>query len=366
MELTMTIVLVGIVLGAVQLAAGIVIGRCWPAGRGRSRQDELLSPGNLEKFGGRLYRLVAAVADDVGEHKSEISRANDELSSVQASGEASLTEVVLGTIAKVMQINERLQDRLSTAEDRLQDQARRMESHIAEARTDPLTGLPNRRAFDDALVRRIAEWQRKGAIFCLMMADVDHFKALNDRHGHPAGDGVLRDIAELLRHNVREMDMVARVGGEEFAVILPSTNSRDARRMAERVRTAVASTTFRFDELELHVTVSLGLAIVQIGDDPVSLLGRADEALYTSKRSGRNCGHFHNGRRCEKILFGSKARAEQSDVSLTDAEDVKGRQLASCQPPSPDDLDDSQLAALCEDLRNRLTEIADDPPDQGG
>jgi len=364
MELTLTIVLVGIVLGAVQLAVGIVIGRRLRVGRRRSKEDDLLSPGSLQKFGRRLNRLVAAVADDVGEHKTQIRQANDVLSSVRATGEASLTEVVLGTIAKVMQINERLQDRLSTAEERLQEQARRMESHIAEARTDPLTGLPNRRAFDDDLIRRIAEWQRKGSTFCLMMTDVDHFKALNDRHGHPVGDVVLREIAEVLKHNVREMDVVARVGGEEFAVILPSTNSRDAWRMAERVRAAVASMVVRFEQLELRVTVSLGLAMVEVGDDPVSLLGRADEALYASKHSGRNCGHFHNGRRCEKIVFGSEARAEQSEVPPTDAEDRKGRQATSGRPPSPDDLDDAELATLCEDLRSRLTEIAEEPQDR--
>src|SRR6185503_7619557 len=106
-------------------------------------------------------------------------------------------------------------------------------------RTDALTGLANRRAFDDELNRRFAEWQRRKTMFSLLILDVDHFKKFNDTHGHQAGDAVLTGVAATLRQTFREMDLVARYGGEEFAAILPVTNLTEALRAAERARAAI-------------------------------------------------------------------------------------------------------------------------------
>ena len=336
---TLTIILVGTILGTVQLAVGIVIGRCFPFGRGRS---ESLDADELCKLARRVYELVTSVAGDVGEHQTRIDQVSKELTSIQASDESPLTEVFLNTVARAMQINERLQNRLSAAEVKLQQQARQIESHISEARTDPLTGLPNRRAFDDELARRIAEWGRKRTRFCLMMIDVDRFKLLNDRHGHPMGDHVLCDLAAVLENTLREMDVVTRFGGEEFAAILPDTNSADGKRITERVRTTVAATGFQFEQVEIHMTVSLGLAEVRASDDPASLIKRADEALYASKRAGRDCGHFHTGQTCQRILFDAPPNPNEScDGVVTDG-------------------DDSELELVCEDLRSRLAEVTDD------
>ena len=343
MGITATVILIGLVLGAAQLAAGVVIGRCLPLREGRARPDDPIEPDRLQTAGRQLHQLVSSVANDVDEHNQGIERARRQLDAVQPLADSPLAEIVLGTIAQVMEVNQRLQNRLSAAEDKLQQQAVEIESHINDARTDPLTGLPNRRAFDDELGRRVAEWQRKQTVFCLMMIDADHFKALNDRYGHPAGDTVLRWIAEVLRDTMREMDMVARIGGEEFAVILPSTNPHDARRATERVRAAVADTPVQAGQSEIHLTVSLGLATVAAGDDPTSLLRRADDALYASKHSGRNCGHFHNGQTCEKIVFNTRST-------------VDDHTNASQPPPA----DDTELLLLSDDLRNRLGQVVDD------
>jgi diguanylate cyclase (GGDEF)-like protein len=211
---------------------------------------------------------------------------------------------VLRTVAEIVQVNERLQHRLQQAEQKLHEQSQQIQNHMAEARTDPLTGLPNRRAFDDELARRLAEWKRKGALFCLLLVDLDHFKELNDRHGHPAGDQVLRQLAEVLLAVLREMDMAARIGGEEFAVLLPSTNLPDAMRVAQRLRAAVADAPLEIDPGQtIKLTISIGLTAVRPGDHPLLLLRRADQALYAAKRAGRDCGFYHDGQTCRPIPF---------------------------------------------------------------
>lgn len=308
MAFSWPVFLVGLLLGILQLAVGVIIGRAISID-GRGGGSSTADHQRLRLFTVRLRQLVSSVADEVGNHHARMEEVNNGLGQhLQASqrgesdeAENSWTGTVLSTVAEIMQINERLQSRLSAAENKLQQQAVQIESHVSEARTDPLTGLPNRRAFDDELVRRVAEWSRKRSTFCLMMVDADRFKDLNDRYGHPAGDHVLRSIAEVLRGTCREMDLLARIGGEEFAAILPSTNSRDARRAAQRVLTAVADHPFEFEGHKLRVTVSVGLTAVREGDDGFLVLKRADEALYASKNAGRDCGHFHTGRRCLPI-----------------------------------------------------------------
>jgi diguanylate cyclase len=341
---TLTIVLLAIVVGVVQLAAGIIIGRCAPFGE---RKDRSVDPARLTLFARRLCQMASRMASDVGEHKTQMEQVNRELRTLASADSPMLTKVVLGTIAEVMEINDRLQNRLSAAETKLQQQARQMESHITAARTDPLTTLPNRRAFDDELLRRLAEWNRKRNSFCLLMIDVDHFKSLNDRYGHPAGDQVLRSLAEVLRGTAREMDMVARIGGEEFAAILPSTSAQEGRQATERILAAVAAAPIRVDQKELKVTVSLGLAAVTAGDDHTRLISRADEALYMSKHAGRNCGHFHNGVTCEPIRWNAG---------------VAPASVAHEAPPPADSpaTDGSELLQAVSDLRSRLAEMADE------
>src|SRR5262249_43341180 len=161
--------------------------------------------------------------------------------------------------------------------------------------TDALTGVCNRRAFDDELNRRVAEWQRRKTMFSLVMLDVDHFKKFNDTHGHQAGDGVLKGVAKTLKDTLREMDFVARYGGEEFAAVLPVTNQSEALIAAERMRVAVEKAVFKFHGTELRVHCSFGVAQVLVDNTPAEMVRRADAALYQSKSAGRNCVHFHNG-----------------------------------------------------------------------
>jgi two-component system, cell cycle response regulator len=158
------------------------------------------------------------------------------------------------------------------------------------AQLDPLTGVANRRHFEDALKRQLTKAAFSAAPFSLIAFDLDHFKRINDGHGHPAGDWVLKMVAELVVGEVRSEDMVARTGGEEFAVLLPSAPRELAMSIAERIRRAIETEPFEFEKRRIVVTVSLGVATFELGQDrdAAAIYKRADEKLYEAKQSGRN------------------------------------------------------------------------------
>jgi diguanylate cyclase (GGDEF)-like protein len=154
------------------------------------------------------------------------------------------------------------------------------------AETDALTGVANRRTFEDVLAREFSRAERGGEPLTLVMLDVDHFKKLNDTHGHQVGDEVLKGVARALDHRSRDFDTVARYGGEEFAVILPGCSSKEAVAVAERLRSGVSEAGAEIAE---PVTASAGVATFPShAGDVTELIRAADEALYESKRAGRD------------------------------------------------------------------------------
>ena len=160
---------------------------------------------------------------------------------------------------------------------------------------DPLTGLANRRHFRAALEREIDRVTRSGEAALLLMLDIDHFKKVNDTHGHLAGDVVLQSVARTLNACVRPMDTLARYGGEEFAVVLPACQAAFGKVVAERIRRAVASTAVRISpSVELNVTVSIGgaFALQWIRSTTLLWIDRADHQLYQAKAAGRNQVHM--------------------------------------------------------------------------
>ncbi len=170
---------------------------------------------------------------------------------------------------------------------------RREEALEAAAYTDALTGVANRRHFDEVAGRELDRATRLRDAVSLVVVDADHFKQVNDVHGHAAGDAVLAALARVLRQSAREVDLVARIGGEEFALLLPSTDLGGARATAERVRLAVEQLTVRHEGALLRVTVSAGVAergpeVAGQGEGVARLLARADAALYEAKARGRN------------------------------------------------------------------------------
>ncbi len=157
--------------------------------------------------------------------------------------------------------------------------------------TDPLTGLHNRRYLEGHLQTLFDRATKRGSNLSVMMTDLDHFKQVNDRHGHDGGDSVLREFAQRLRRNVRGMDLACRYGGEEFIVIMPDTDHDTAQQIAERLRSTIERTAFPLGtgKPDIAVTVSIGVSSLSGGADTITaLLKRADEALYAAKDAGRN------------------------------------------------------------------------------
>ncbi|MGH7298064.1 MAG: GGDEF domain-containing protein [Polyangiaceae bacterium] len=164
-----------------------------------------------------------------------------------------------------------------------------LQRNLYESATrDPLTQAANRRSFDDALARELAFAGRHGRALSVVVFDVDHFKRVNDSHGHPAGDHVLRRLAQIVSANIRGEDLFARVGGEEFALLLRDIDGEGARQCAERLRSAVESAAFEQDGALIPVTISAGVATRVVGSTPEAIVKEADGRLYEAKQAGRN------------------------------------------------------------------------------
>lgn len=162
------------------------------------------------------------------------------------------------------------------------------------ATTDSLTGLYVRREIIESLEEELERARRHKLSFAFLMLDIDHFKKCNDRYGHLAGDYVLRQIARILKTNLREIDLVGRYGGEEMAVLLLNTHEEEARLVAERIREAIGKYPFKFSGEEFKITISIGGAIYPgDGDSALELIANADKALYLAKERGRNCVVFY-------------------------------------------------------------------------
>jgi|TARA_Y100000310_G_scaffold321335_1_gene378816 diguanylate cyclase (GGDEF)-like protein len=162
------------------------------------------------------------------------------------------------------------------------------------SRIDGLTQLFNRVHWEARLSEEFHRVKRYGGICTLIMFDLDHFKSVNDNHGHLAGDHVLREVAKRTRANLRDTDVAGRYGGEEFGIILPGTERAGAEQVAERLCQSISSPAVELDELEIQVTVSLGLVEMDPQlQEHEDALGQADTALYQSKENGRNCWTYY-------------------------------------------------------------------------
>ncbi len=158
----------------------------------------------------------------------------------------------------------------------------------ALATTDQLTTLPNRRGFDLLANQAMQEARRNQSALCVLMLDLDNFKQLNDSQGHMAGDEMLRRFASHLRNTVRKSDIICRWGGEEFILLLKDTTPEQARELAEKIIQQTEQSSIRFNDIDLQITTSIGLAHLQADESLEQVITRADRALYRAKQSGRN------------------------------------------------------------------------------
>ncbi len=156
--------------------------------------------------------------------------------------------------------------------------------------TDPLTGLYNKRRFYDALKKEFLSSKRYNHSLSCLILDLDHFKEINDKYGHLAGDATLKEVGSILAKALREVDTISRFGGEEFVVLLPFTPKKDAALVAERIRKSISETNVKYEKQEIKVTTSIGVASIEDiqGGEMDALIQYADDALYQAKHNGRN------------------------------------------------------------------------------
>ncbi|HOA51034.1 MAG TPA: GGDEF domain-containing protein [Thermogutta sp.] len=284
-----------VLITVVALLLGLVTRR-FVVYRDRHGGHEGGTEGIVSRLGRFIYGLGLTLGDlkrDVARQGLALDQARGELAD-RASGTLDLG-TILSTLAFIANENRRLESRLQAAESQLQEQSRQLEKQWMEVRTDPLTGLANRRVFDLELSRRLREYRTHGTSFALALYDIDHFKQINDSGGHKTGDEILVHVARAMQSAAPEGALIARIGGEEFAALLPDRGLSETLALAERIRVGPGTA---FDGAPaLSTTLSCGVAVCQTSDTETSLFERADRALYAAKRSGRNAMFYDSGDR---------------------------------------------------------------------
>jgi len=238
-----------------------------------------------------LLSTAERISNDVETHNGEIRENAEQVNRICVSGELEFARAaLLHHMTALLSSNKRLQDDLLGTRYRLEEQAQEIDAVRREARTDELTGVSNRKAFNEKLHLLLEDWTRQREPFTLILADLDNFKWINDAHGHPAGDRVLAAVGAWLKQWVREGDFVGRYGGDEFAILLPHTQLEVGVELAETIRAKTNERSYRVAvrSEQVSVSLSLGVAAPVEGDSLDTLLGRADEAMYKAKRLGRN------------------------------------------------------------------------------
>lgn len=307
-----------------------------------------------------LKSYAYAMAADVDAHQSKVQAVNNSL--IEIENAESSPEVVSEAIHQLIEANEEMQSQLQRAQDQIHEQALQIESAEKRAETDALTRVPNRGAFDRHFAQR--HELGSGVSSTLAMLDVDHFKKFNDVYGHRAGDEVLRIVAGMLHSRLNERGIVARFGGEEFAVVLDDCDIHQASQFVEEARHAISQREIQFEGKRLRVTASVGLAQLSLdcsedGDSSQcetleQWMQRSDDGLYHSKEAGRDCGHWMDGEEPVKIELGKASNLENTPVSKTDVSPATSNNVgevpevpqgeADQSKPDPANGDNAELA----------------------
>ncbi|MDD3371010.1 MAG: GGDEF domain-containing protein [Alphaproteobacteria bacterium] len=240
----------------------------------------------------KVMALIETSARETGQFGENLDMFSGKLKtakSIEALHEA--VKKITSETQAVFKQNETLQKELADTSAQLVAVRDDFDRAHHEAQIDPLTEIGNRKFFDREVVRTIGEAREQNLPMVLLMVDIDHFKKFNDLHGHLVGDQVLRLVARTLVENLKGRDVIARYGGEEFVIILPNTRLEDAKRVADHLRSGLANkkvTKRGTNETLGTVTISVGAAQCEPGDDSETLIARADQAMYEAKQTGRN------------------------------------------------------------------------------
>ena len=290
--------LMGLLFGTTLLALGMALG-FWMGKR-------FISPGlgqsllEQQQMVAALRNMASWTNDFAGDFTRYQSTMKSLTRDAADNKKVQTKEEVQRLLDRIVNANSHLQTRLESAEEKLDLQTKQLAGYLTEARTDGLTGLANRKAFDKKMDDCFAKWQQTKHPFTLVLIDIDHFKKINDTYGHPAGDAVLKEISARLRELSNESILVARYGGEEFAIIFDE-DVQHAADIMDRFRQTTASKSIDAEGHTISVTISSGVAQIMSDERIGKLVRRSDEALYSAKMGGRNRVFVHNGVLCESF-----------------------------------------------------------------
>ena len=265
--------------------------------------NEHLAPSRLgdrvDEVGGKISNEIRSIVREVEGYISATSHYGNTLMGAshnlsQTEDRKVIREIVTQLIAETKEAEEQnrtLSEQLAASQAQVQQLRESLDTIRYESLTDDLTTLANRKHFDRSLEQAMEEADESGEPLSLLMTDIDHFKKFNDTYGHQTGDQVLRLVAVAVKQNVKGRDIPCRYGGEEFAVVLPNTNLRQAVAVAESIRKAVMAKELikrSTGENLGRITISIGCSTFAKGDTMQDLIERADQSMYAAKRGGRN------------------------------------------------------------------------------
>lgn len=280
----MTGLLFGTTLLSLGVALGFWMGRRTAAPMSPGSSTPSMDPQQFLSLVRSMANWTSDVAGDVSKYQSQLTTLTEQAQKNSIDGNKEEFQRVLD---QILSANRALQSRLEAAEQKLESQTNQLEGFLTEARTDPLTGLSNRRVFDQRMDEQFAKFKSTQQPFTLALLDIDHFKKINDTHGHASGDEVLREVGARLREISDQCNLVARYGGEEFAVVFNAPLAQSVKVM-DQLRANVAAKPVLVDGKSIRVTFSCGVAQLQTGDRVGNLFRYTDEALYCAKQNGRN------------------------------------------------------------------------------
>ena len=284
---TLTLVVLWALPSAIlSLLLGFVVGRAFGNRERRITLQALV----------KMLESAETLSNEVDSHNSDLASVGRSVSNISPSAETTqIQKTLLMKISDVIKSNQKLEDDLVCARYTLEHQAQELDRTRREARMDGLSGVANRKDFDATLKYWLSQAKRRSKEFALLLIDVDHFKWINDTHGHAAGDRVVAGVGKFFRERLRDTDYVARYGGDEFVVLISDVDMVTAARIAEQIRLQGERTNFQCGPYDAHlaVTFSLGLATSRADDSATDLIERADRALYQAKQGGRNQLKWH-------------------------------------------------------------------------
>lgn len=354
----------GDVFGILTLIVGIVIGiglgRLWASLASRDTQVTEESDDQSSAYREQLAGMIQFTnhfSGDLTKHIELLESLGEKLNTPAEAApidDEARSSKAVALVAEIAAANHRLKRRLESAEATLKTQSQELEESLSEARTDALTRLLNRRAFDEEHSRRWAHWQRKEQPYSLMLIDIDHFKQVNDKYGHDAGDKVLKEVASRLMTVMRETDYLARIGGEELAILLPEGDWESIVAVARKVLEIVRCLPIIYGECEIYVTVSCGLMSVTHAESTLMLLKGADEALYAAKSNGRNCGYINDG----TTLIPIDDLAARKPEALKEVPRDRLNKPSGESPDTNSQMPASGIELASSELRNRLFQVS--------